>query len=85
MSCSVPDPFKILPKRMLQSLLKIGGNYFWMAWCPSSSSQGVSDTLVGNGNLDVNKPDINPSSSCMESSPMSIWVSGVNPALSWEI
>lgn len=82
MFCSVPDPFKILPKRML--LLTIEDNYFWNSWLPPLH-QYVSDTLVGNRDPVVNKADTDPSLGCVESSHTSIWASSVKPALSWEI
>ena len=43
----------------------------------------MSDTLVGNGDVAENKPDTD-SLGCLEPRHTHIWVSGMNPVLSWE-
>lgn len=69
MFCSVPDPFKILPRRMLLLAIEL-------FWClPASfllNTSFVTDALVDNGDSAVNRPDTDPSLGCMESSHTSI-------------
>lgn len=67
--CSVPDPFKILPRRML--LLTIELLWGFLASFLFSTSS-VSDALVDRGDPAMNRPDTDPYLGCMDSSHTSI-------------